>query len=134
MAPMLWATTMMSLTSELLKNDAVLEQVVEELPPFGLLAAGHGQARLLEPASRGRHRIVGGPEHGQARRAQCHDRPVADAVWQLYASVIVRVGPIPTLVEWDSDVPEWRRLKVEAAAAQRILDHAAFIGRRGHAA
>ncbi len=63
-----------------------------------------------------------------------HDRPVADAVWSLFESVIARAGPIPTLVEWDSAIPEWSRLEAEAAAAQRILDCAGLVGRRSHAA
>ena len=36
--------------------------------------------------------------------------------------VIRQCGPIPTLVEWDSDIPDWPVLKAEAAAAQAILD------------
>ncbi len=63
-----------------------------------------------------------------------HDRPVADAVWGLFESVIARAGPIPTLIEWDSEIPEWPRLEAEAAAAQRILDCAGSVGRRSHAA
>ena len=51
-----------------------------------------------------------------------HDGPVADAVWKLYEIVIGRCGPIPTLVEWDSDIPEWPVLKAEAEAARAILD------------
>ncbi len=51
-----------------------------------------------------------------------HDGPIADAVWKLYEIVIARVGPLPTLVEWDSNVPEWPVLEAEAAAAQAILD------------
>jgi uncharacterized protein len=55
-----------------------------------------------------------------------HDRPVADAVWTLFDTVIGRRGAVPTLVEWDSDVPGWHVLKAEAAAAKAILDrHAA---------
>nr|WP_244440624.1 DUF692 domain-containing protein [Bradyrhizobium oligotrophicum] len=53
-----------------------------------------------------------------------HDGPVADAVWKLFEIVIARCGPVPTLIEWDSKVPEWPVLKAEAAAAQRILDRA----------
>ena len=56
-----------------------------------------------------------------------HDRPVADAVWQLFEAVIVRCGPIPTLIEWDSNVPDWVTLKAEAAAAQTILDRCQSI-------
>jgi uncharacterized protein (UPF0276 family) len=51
-----------------------------------------------------------------------HDGPVADAVWKLFGMVIAQCGPIPTLVEWDSNIPEWPVLKAEARAAQMILD------------
>jgi uncharacterized protein len=51
-----------------------------------------------------------------------HDRPVADPVWALFEKVIAKRGPVPTLVEWDSNLPEWPILKREARAAQVILD------------
>ena len=51
-----------------------------------------------------------------------HDGPVADAVWTLYEMVIARCGPVPTLIEWDSKIPDWPTLKAEARAAQMILD------------
>jgi uncharacterized protein len=51
---------------------------------------------------------------------------VADAVWKLYEIVIGQCGPVPTLIEWDSDIPEWPVLKAEAAAAQAILDRHAY--------
>ena len=51
-----------------------------------------------------------------------HDGPVADAVWKLFSIVIARSGPIPTLIEWDSNIPDWPVLKAEAAAAQAVLD------------
>jgi hypothetical protein len=51
-----------------------------------------------------------------------HNGPVADAVWKLYEIVIARCGPIPTLVEWDSRIPDWPILKAEMAAAQSTLD------------
>lgn len=54
-----------------------------------------------------------------------HDRKVANAVWALFESVVGRCGPIPTLIEWDSDIPEWPVLKAEAAAAKAILDRGA---------
>jgi uncharacterized protein (UPF0276 family) len=63
-----------------------------------------------------------------------HDRPVADAVWELFASVVERAPAIPTLIEWDSDIPSWPRLEAEAAAAQAILDYAGILARRHHAA
>ena len=57
-----------------------------------------------------------------------HDGPVGDAVWKIYEIVIGRTGPIPTLVEWDSKIPDWPVLKAEAAAAQAILDRHAQDG------
>ncbi len=54
-----------------------------------------------------------------------HGSPVADAVWALYALVIARTGPLPTLIEWDNDVPDWPTLRAEAAAAEQILAGAA---------
>jgi uncharacterized protein (UPF0276 family) len=62
-----------------------------------------------------------------------HDRPVADGVWALYDRVIGSTGPIPTLIEWDNDVPAWEVLKSEAAAADKILARHAdnrLLGRR----
>jgi uncharacterized protein len=65
-----------------------------------------------------------------------HDAPVADPVWKLFETVISMVGPIPTLVEWDSNIPDWPILKAEASAAQAILDRRAVIllPDRSHAA
>jgi uncharacterized protein (UPF0276 family) len=51
-----------------------------------------------------------------------HGTPVADPVWALYAAVLGRTGPLPTLVEWDNDVPAWPVLLAEARRAQAHLD------------
>ena len=74
-------------------------------------------------------------DEGDLLLIDSHDRPVADAVWKLFASVIDQCGPIPTLVEWDSDIPEWPVLEAEAAAAQAILDRHAhsFMPGEAHA-
>jgi uncharacterized protein (UPF0276 family) len=61
-------------------------------------------------------------DEGQLLLIDSHDGPVADAVWKLYEIVIGRRGPVPTLIEWDSDIPDWPVLKAEAEAAQQILD------------
>jgi uncharacterized protein (UPF0276 family) len=74
-------------------------------------------------------------DEGDLLLIDSHDGPVADAVWKLFNMVIGRCGPIPTLVEWDSNIPDWPVLKSEAAAAQEILDrHARNASvRRAHA-
>lgn len=61
-------------------------------------------------------------DEGELLLIDSHDAPVADAVWKLYEIVVGRCGPVPTLVEWDSAIPEWPVLKAEAAAAQAILE------------
>jgi uncharacterized protein len=50
-----------------------------------------------------------------------HGSPIAKAVWALYAQVVARAGAIPTLIEWDNNVPDWRTLCGEAIAAHDIL-------------
>jgi uncharacterized protein (UPF0276 family) len=65
-------------------------------------------------------------DEGDLLLIDSHDGPVADAVWKLFDIVIGWLGPVPTLIEWDSAIPEWPVLKREATAAQTILDrHAA---------
>jgi uncharacterized protein (UPF0276 family) len=61
-------------------------------------------------------------DEGELLLIDSHDGPVADAVWKLFERVIDRCGPVPTLIEWDSQIPAWPVLKAEAAAAQAILD------------
>ncbi len=50
-----------------------------------------------------------------------HGSPVAEAVWTLYQHVVDRTGPIPTLIEWDNDIPDWPTLRDQATAAENIL-------------
>ena len=51
-----------------------------------------------------------------------HSRPVDAAVWALYAEALDRLGPVPTLIEWDQDIPELEVLLAEAAKAEELLD------------
>ena len=53
-----------------------------------------------------------------------HGSPVADPVWDLYHQTIARAGALPTLIEWDNDVPEFSILLAEAARAAAILTRA----------
>jgi uncharacterized protein len=61
-------------------------------------------------------------DEGELLLIDSHDCPVAGAVWKLFETIIARCGPIPTLIEWDSRIPDWQVLQAEAAAAQKILD------------
>jgi uncharacterized protein (UPF0276 family) len=50
-----------------------------------------------------------------------HDAPVAEPVWRLYARLIERIGPRPTLIERDDNLPDFGDLLVERARAHAIL-------------
>jgi hypothetical protein len=86
--------------------DALPQQAVQEIH-----LAGHSRRQ-----AGGRELLI--DDHGSA---------VSDAVWSLYARVIRRIGPRPTLIEWDNNVPELDVLLAEAARANQVLEasHAA---------
>jgi uncharacterized protein (UPF0276 family) len=50
-----------------------------------------------------------------------HSAPVCEAVWALYGHAIQRFGALPTLIEWDSDIPSLDVLLGEAHKAQSFL-------------
>jgi hypothetical protein len=49
-----------------------------------------------------------------------HNNPVSDAVWALYEAALEKLGNVPTLIEWDGDIPALERLAGEAEKADRI--------------
>ncbi|MCX5569977.1 DUF692 domain-containing protein [Kaistia nematophila] len=53
-----------------------------------------------------------------------HGSKVSDDVSALYRHTIDRAGPLPTLIEWDNDVPAFPVLLAEAARAEAVLDAA----------
>ncbi|MGB0671691.1 MAG: DUF692 domain-containing protein [Rhodospirillales bacterium] len=53
-----------------------------------------------------------------------HGSAVSQAVWDLYARLIQVTGPLPTLIEWDNDVPELSVLLGEADRARAVMKHA----------
>lgn len=59
-----------------------------------------------------------------------HGARVADDVWQLYRRLVRRIGPRPTLIEWDTDLPEWSVLREEAECANRCLRQAHRLERK----
>jgi len=46
---------------------------------------------------------------------------VREQVWSLYREVIARLSPVPTLVEWDNEVPLWPVLRDEARRAEAAM-------------
>ena len=60
-------------------------------------------------------------DKGRRLLIDTHNRPVDEIVWDLYAHAIALMGPLPTLIEWDADVPAWSALKAEADRAEAIM-------------
>ena len=73
-------------------------------------------------------------ENGQTLRIDDHGSRVAPAVWSLFAEALARFGPVPTLLEWDTNVPPLSVLLDEAARANALLSEAGREGRYADAA
>ena len=58
---------------------------------------------------------------GAAILIDTHSAPVADAVWALYEHALQRFGAVPTLIEWDTDLPPLAGLLAQAAQADARL-------------
>ncbi|MFI4939643.1 MAG: DUF692 domain-containing protein [Burkholderiales bacterium] len=52
-----------------------------------------------------------------------HDHAVYPEVWELYEQVLQHIGPRPTLIEWDTDIPALPVLMGEAAKAQQRMEN-----------
>ena len=58
---------------------------------------------------------------GQPLLIDDHGSEVCEAVWTLYERALRRFGPVPTLIEWDNDVPTLATLVAQARAADARL-------------
>lgn len=71
--------------------------------------------------------LAGHTDHG-SWVLDSHVGPVPDPVWSLYRRLISRTGPLPSLVEWDDQIPSWEVVVAEAqraAALEREVQRAA---------
>jgi uncharacterized protein (UPF0276 family) len=68
---------------------------------------------------------------GSQLRIDDHGSKVSEEVWALYRRAIARFGAVPTLIEWDNDVPPLDVLLAEAGCAQALI--ASLKGEAPHA-
>jgi uncharacterized protein (UPF0276 family) len=54
-------------------------------------------------------------------RIDDHGSPVMAEVWTLYRATLARIGPRPTLIEWDSEIPSLNVLLAESVKADNLL-------------
>ena len=98
---------------------ARLHRMLDDLP-----AAAIGEIHLAGHAVRKL-------DHGGVVHIDNHGSPVSDAVWDLYDATIRRIGPRPTLIEWDTDSPAFSRLAQEAATADEVMARAHEVRHAG---
>ncbi|MGB0684122.1 MAG: DUF692 domain-containing protein [Magnetovibrionaceae bacterium] len=61
---------------------------------------------------------------GVSLRIDDHGSSVIDPVWRLFERVLAETGPVPALIEWDTDVPTLDQMLFEAAKADRLMARA----------
>jgi uncharacterized protein (UPF0276 family) len=88
-------------------------------------ARNHGldPRRFLDriPAARvGQIHLAGHEDHGDFV-IDTHDHPVPGPVWGLYRTALERLGPVPTLIEWDANIPPFEVVLGEARRAEALL-------------
>ena len=74
----------------------------------------------IDPGSVGQIHLAGFQDTGELL-IDTHGAAVCDEVWTLYRRAIKRFGCVPTLIEWDTDIPALDILLAEAEKANRIL-------------
>ncbi len=77
--------------------------------------------RIIGEIHLGGHRVTG------IAVIDDHGSRVAPAVWALYEYALRHIGNVPTLIEWDTDVPPLSTLLAEAQLARDVLDQMAPI-------
>ena len=75
----------------------------------------------IRPGSVGEIHLAGHCETEGGLVIDDHGSRVRDEVWRVYAHAIKRLGPVPTLIEWDTAVPELDVLLAESQRARAVL-------------
>lgn len=65
---------------------------------------------------------LGGGEQRDGFILDSHNCRIWGEVWGLYEHAVTRFGPVPTLIEWDNDIPELEVLLDEAGKANKIME------------
>jgi len=73
------------------------------------------------PMQRVREIHLAGYEDRDSYLLDAHNSRVSPPVWELYEEVISQYPDIPTLIEWDNDIPSFTVLREEADAASVLM-------------
>lgn len=67
--------------------------------------------------------LAGHEDHGDFI-IDTHDHPICDAVWDLYAYTVRRLGAVPTMIERDDNIPPLPELIAELDAVRKVAQRA----------
>jgi uncharacterized protein (UPF0276 family) len=73
--------------------------------------------REIHLAGHAAHRTASGAEV----LIDTHDRCVQPVTWTLYEAALQMTGAVPTLIEWDAELPQWQALMQQAQLAEQIM-------------
>ncbi len=112
-------------------NNAYVSGVNHQRDPWELISA-------LPPQAIGEIHLAGFAEDADAAGDRLlidhHGAPVDAAVWALYARTIEWLGPVPTLIERDNDIPPLPVLQAEAQRAAALQQQRGLSARAAAAA
>lgn len=74
----------------------------------------------IRPASVGEIHLAGHCERADGLVIDDHGSRVRDEVWAVYEHALRRLGPLPTLIEWDTAVPDLDVLLAEGQRARAL--------------
>lgn len=72
------------------------------------------------PHARVRQIHLAGHSQGSELLIDTHDQPVPEPVWNLYAHILPKLGPVATMIERDDAIPPLHELLTELGTARRI--------------
>jgi uncharacterized protein (UPF0276 family) len=90
------------------------------------VAAACAHVDAIDAAAVGEIHLAGYHDDGEIV-IDDHGSRVHPPVWQVYRHAIARLGPVPTLIEWDTDVPALDVLLDEAARAEAVAAEALAV-------
>lgn len=89
-------------------------------PPAAAAREAMRWVDAIRPGSVAEIHLAGHVERDDGLVIDDHGSQVRDEVWQVFAHAVQRFGPTPTLIEWDTDVPDLSVLLAEAGRARAV--------------
>jgi uncharacterized protein (UPF0276 family) len=102
-------------------NNLVVNARNDGLSPVAAALEAMRWVDAIRPGSVGEIHLAGHCERDDGWVIDDHGSRVRDEVWRVYAHARQRFGVVPTLVEWDTDVPDLAVLLAEASRAQAVI-------------